>query len=268
MSLDPGLSPRVRGNLMSTPFDHVIDRSIPACTGEPSQQRPDRPTLTVYPRVYGGTTRTGKSATLLRVYPRVYGGTKTVAFHTMASLGLSPRVRGNRHHSRIHLVLLRSIPACTGEPKGRPKALPLKPVYPRVYGGTALGLASALACAGLSPRVRGNHILACGQVCACRSIPACTGEPLHRRVRRYRLPVYPRVYGGTLTLQRVTETHAGLSPRVRGNHRPARTRPTGQGSIPACTGEPMGSASTRPYLEVYPRVYGGTRTGPCTPGGR
>ena len=50
-----GLSPRVRGNPLRLGLIVVVDRSIPACAGEPpasqSDTRPDR----VYPRVCGGT---------------------------------------------------------------------------------------------------------------------------------------------------------------------------------------------------------------------
>ena len=54
-----GLSPRVRGN-QPLGAEHVgYQRSIPACTGEPALCPPSRPTLRVYPRVYGGTEMLG-----------------------------------------------------------------------------------------------------------------------------------------------------------------------------------------------------------------
>ena len=50
-----GLSPRVRGNLESSPNCSALTRSIPACAGEPRGWA-TWPTLhTVYPRVCGGT---------------------------------------------------------------------------------------------------------------------------------------------------------------------------------------------------------------------
>ena len=70
-----GLSPRVRGNRPVSAVKTAIGRSIPACAGEPASQSSGRPTLTVYPRVCGGTPS------------RRYGNRQCG--------GLSPRVRGN-----------------------------------------------------------------------------------------------------------------------------------------------------------------------------
>ena len=53
--LNPGLSPRVRGNLERYEDMDKTKRSIPACTGEPEYPRPRQGQDRVYPRVYGGT---------------------------------------------------------------------------------------------------------------------------------------------------------------------------------------------------------------------
>ena len=50
----------------------------------------------------------------------------------------------------------------------------------------------------------------------------------------------------------------GLSPRVRGNPLVLGIEPDGNGSIPACTGEPGSAGRACRIREVYPRVYGGT----------
>ena len=50
-----GLSPRVRGNLVSVVIATPYIRSIPACAGEPPRLAPPYPPTTVYPRVCGGT---------------------------------------------------------------------------------------------------------------------------------------------------------------------------------------------------------------------
>ena len=56
----------------------------------------------------------------------------------------------------------------------------------------------------------------------------------------------------------------GLSPRVRGNHKPFFAFGVEAGSIPACAGEPLMTGRIRPKYKVYPRVCGGTtiETGP------
>ena len=53
----------------------------------------------------------------------------------------------------------------------------------------------------------------------------------------------------------------GLSPRVRGNRGSARHHQRGQGSIPACAGEPVPYIAGDMLDRVYPRVCGGTRRG-------
>ena len=71
-----GLSPRVRGNPSSAAFTSAIERSIPACAGEPP----------------------------------------SVAMRPAAVSGLSPRVRGNRAEGPRSPIDRGSIPACAGEP--------------------------------------------------------------------------------------------------------------------------------------------------------
>ena len=55
MSVAAGLSPRVRGNLTSAHDNWSLDRSIPACAGEPGMGFRAGRRGRVYPRVCGGT---------------------------------------------------------------------------------------------------------------------------------------------------------------------------------------------------------------------
>ena len=73
-----GLSPRVRGNLLSPAPLRGVKGSIPACAGEPIRRSVPRLTAQVYPRVCGGTGRV----------PQL----------DSSFIGLSPRVRGNPLH--------------------------------------------------------------------------------------------------------------------------------------------------------------------------
>ena len=91
-----------------------------------------------------------------------------------------------------------------------------------------------------------------------RSIPACTGEPEDWARKYWQAQVYPRVYGGTVTVDSFTPGTAGLSPRVRGNPAVRPGQGGALGSIPACTGEPSGRLLVVKEFQVYPRVYGGT----------
>ena len=95
-----GLSPRVRGNPTVLSSDLIGKRSIPACAGEPQRRQAGAWKLMVYPRVCGGTTEWIWTGSLMA--------------------GLSPRVRGNPYCMRLPGFLVRSIPACAGEPSMLP----------------------------------------------------------------------------------------------------------------------------------------------------
>ena len=66
------------------------------------------------------------------------------------------------------------------------------------------------------------------------------------------------MHGGTLNTVWQAHWHTGLSPRARGNLADNGMDPVGEGSIPACTGEPSSAIPSRAPYRVYPRVHGGT----------
>ena len=106
-------------------------------------------------------------------------------------------MRGNRAGNLHRVVVQGSIPAYAGEPGlPRPEGTRAK-VYPRVCGGTQDTRAPAVAFAGLSPRMRGNHNELRVQIHQGRSIPAYAGEPGLAIRRFHPQSVYPRVCGGT-----------------------------------------------------------------------
>ena len=235
-----GLSPRVRGNRLEADDVRVSQGSIPACAGEP---------------VYGSGVGSREG-----VYPRVCGGTLVSDPMMPRADGLSPRVRGNRHHGAGIPARSWSIPACAGEPTTPSCRHQTKTVYPRVCGGTAGPCALTLRAGGLSPRVRGNRGRRSLAYLGGWSIPACAGEPFQTTRSRPRHTVYPRVCGGTFGLFVGMASTYGLSPRVRGNHNARRRGRGAHGSIPACAGEPAiarRGIGQRDAM-VYPRVCGGT----------
>ena len=242
-SLANGLSPRVRGNLLVTVIASSPFRSIPACAGEP------------------GLVQLFQLFQL--VYPRVCGGTPLKSHPPGCPRGLSPRVRGNRASYDDIWKALGSIPACAGEPHIVAAAEAVFSVYPRVCGGTHRHRRARLRPAGLSPRVRGNHMADFKPITVQRSIPACAGEPLCPRRRILRHPVYPRVCGGTSCARPSSNNQSGLSPRVRGNPVALCRAGAGGGSIPACAGEPPDDAPAPAHSQVYPRVCGGTWRPAC-----
>ena len=214
-----GLSPRVRGNPPDAEPLPQSAGSIPACAGEPAATSAHHARTEVYPRVCGGTPRRPSLVPPpARVYPRVCGGTTPGLVDDWHRRGLSPRVRGNPSSLILYIVLLRSIPACAGEPwwtwtptaggwvyprvcGGTPARhfapVPAPGVYPRVCGGTNSCGDTGGADEGLSPRVRGNPGESGFALRAFRSIPACAGEPGWTLRCRRNSTVYPRVCGGT-----------------------------------------------------------------------
>ena len=193
------------------------------------------------------------------VYPRVCGGTQSAPSMRVSQGGLSPRVRGNRGWSRKTAPRARSIPACAGEPHSASGRKKRGRVYPRVCGGTLGGGDLQIVRQGLSPRVRGNPLVAKSGLQNPGSIPACAGEPPSRRLANENQTVYPRVCGGTRAWAQPSRQSSGLSPRVRGNHwRLVRSGNRGR-SIPACAGEPCAISGVGLVWWVYPRVCGGTR---------
>ena len=152
-----GLSPRVRGNPLSSAIPPETMRSIPAGAGEPAPGARHGPRPRVYPRGCGGT---GMPYRLM-----------------VAAWGLSPRVRGNLVVDVGAQLHDGSIPAGAGEPAPTARAASRLQVYPRGCGGTRTSRGStrppgvyprgcggtrpppaeATTGRGLSPRVRGNR---------------------------------------------------------------------------------------------------------------
>ena len=193
-----------------------------------------------------------------QVYPRAYGGTSRSGTVLISATGLSPRVRGNLRRLRSRCSVRRSIPARTGEPVSPIWTRTLTTVYPRAYGGTQALHRLLAHTQGLSPRVRGNPVLVGRSLDNRRSIPARTGEPKLGGLPVEFGGVYPRAYGGTESLRLRPVVFGGLSPRVRGNRECGVVREAYQGSIPARTGEPRNTARWDRRTWVYPRAYGGT----------
>jgi len=111
-----GLSPRMRGHLLSVPLCPSPVRSIPADAGAPLSKWEMTTPGEVYPRGCGGTQR------------GVWGGAR--------QKGLSPRMRGHPGGDIEFDPPERSIPADAGAPAQCPSSRRSWRVYPRGCGGT------------------------------------------------------------------------------------------------------------------------------------
>ncbi len=126
-------------------------------------------------------------------------------------------------------------------------------------GGTLLHGQYTASVTGLSPRVRGNHVEHQLKQLRVGTIPACAGEPAATGVANKAIRDYPRVCGGTTHRAALASLGWGLSPRVRGNPSSMLLNRIGEGTIPACAGEPDQRSCVRHRFGDYPRVCGGTR---------
>ncbi len=160
--------------------------------------------------------------------------------------------------SRAHL-LIRSIPAFTGEPRNDQPGSPAHPVHPRFHGGASRTRGASATASGPSPLSRGSHGHSTVQEMRTGSIPAFTGEPAVFAVFAVFDTVHPRFHGGAHLLVVGRRFVWGPSPLSRGSHfRPIR-RAFGGRSIPAFTGEPCDGRAYFRCTRVHPRFHGGAR---------
>ena len=103
---------------------------------------------------------------MVLVYPRECGGTASSYRAPSNVTGLSPRVRGNLEYCQSQKPIIRSIPASAGEPPVGGSSGSWGAVYPRECGGTHTLVLTPGSVAGLSPRVRGNPLLAAARTLA------------------------------------------------------------------------------------------------------
>ena len=228
----------MRGNPALSHWPTASARSIPAHAGEPSG--------------------CGRWLMVEWVYPRACGGTIARFVEGFATVGLSPRMRGNHIRIAACRVGFGSIPAHAGEPLTEQFVEHLDEVYPRACGGTFYINFLRSPCTGLSPRMRGNRFVDRFHVMRPGSIPAHAGEPFWEWVASWAILVYPRACGGTVLLHVASPADYGLSPRMRGNLAPALVAFGLEGSIPAHAGEPGHPRRRGDHRRVYPRACGGT----------
>ena len=202
ISLQSGLSPRLRGNFLPTLSIITAVRSIPALAGEPTRELLERLETAVYPRACGGTKCDGAEVRLVA--------------------GLSPRLRGNHYYIHKYALRIGSIPALAGEPMALRLVCWGHWVYPRACGGTMEQGLVAPWVLGLSPRLRGNPRFVVSADAGPGSIPALAGEPPVGETTFVTMGVYPRACGGTGVRNRAPTARRGLSPRLRGNLKEAQ----------------------------------------------
>ena len=257
-AIKAGLSPRGRGNRPDGQVKPQVRRSIPAWAGEPICITPTRGRYRVYPRVGGGTVSPPVTcATLHGLSPRGRGN--RVGVVVVGELDRSiPAWAGDRRRKMARRSHSRSIPAWAGEPPFQSMMYCWAKVYPRVGGGTARRRSAYAACAGLSPRGRGNQLNPVCQRLVFGSIPRGRGNRVDLDRARADAGSIPAWAGGTSLAYSAGVLTTGLSPRGRGNHSRSHRDVVIPRSIPAWAGEPRANRAGVKEGWVYPRVGGGT----------
>ena len=153
--------------------------------------------------------------------------------------GLSPRMRGSRMMTDAPERIRGPIPAYAGEPGVLLAAGRVDWAYPRVCGGANEYTMDDLVSVGLSPRMRGSHLIHAGKTFAEGPIPAYAGEPKQQICAGQFLWAYPRVCGGAWHGNNWSAPTHGLSPRMRGSRYGGVGHRNCAGPIPAYAGEPL-----------------------------
>ncbi len=213
-----GLSPRLRGN-RQLPANYTMRLgTIPAPAGKP--------------RWPASRTATDRD------YPRACGETSGKRLWISGWQGLSPRLRGNLELMPRTFAHDGTIPAPAGKPLWRVRWLAVAGDYPRACGETAFCHTRRNSSAGLSPRLRGNHIRGLRLNGKVGTIPAPAGKPIGTNPIAPTIRDYPRACGETAFDMRRRVVHGGLSPRLRGNRDIALDVSGKLGTIPAPAGKP------------------------------
>ena len=251
-----GLSPRVRGSLVTILNRVPAPRSIPTCAGQPRRSYRRLGEVTVYPRVCGAATVTAASSSgAMGLSPRVRGSRQASSARHLPIRSI-PACAGRLDHSPEPDVLDRSIPACAGQPSDSSSRLCHSWVYPHVCGAATSNIGDWESEVGLSPRVRGSRYGRPCEYLRWRSIPTCAGQPFAPPPCRCALSVYPHVCGAATPVRVNRLSCMGLSPRVRGSRSGVGVRDISGRSIPTCAGQPNDDAAIQSPYQVYPHVCG------------
>ena len=114
---------------------------------------------------------------------------------------------------------------------------------------------------GSSPRIRGELPTGKGAGRNTGIIPANTGRMATRHRRCLRWGDHPREYGENKTALWKEHTHAGSSPRIRGEFTTSTRIGFLKGIIPANTGRMQKEIGRGKYRWDHPREYGENRSG-------
>ena len=155
---------------------------------------------------------------------------------TFLTWGSSPHARGARAAAEDRPVHVGIIPACAGSTPARPRRLGGRGDHPRMRGEHMLASGQVSSQQGSSPHARGaRHVLE-RDVHGGGIIPACAGSTTSRCTTASRRGDHPRMRGEHFVSRSPTAWFEGSSPHARGAQRDRRRTYPPPGIIPACAG--------------------------------
>ena len=170
--------------------------------------------------------------------------------------GSSPHARGTPVVGDVPGFMYGIIPACAGNttPVRSPRGS--RRDHPRMRGEHGYPPLGGGICQGSSPHARGTPGERGGGACGGGIIPACAGNTLRRRCRRWARRDHPRMRGEHHPPLHAPPRRLGSSPHARGTRGDHGHGGEPGGIIPACAGNTGPANSTRTMTRDHPRMRG------------
>ena len=196
---------------------------------------------------------------MIRAYPRGCGENGYSVPEMEFTLGLPPRVRGERSADERHLWPAGLTPAGAGRTSTRPPPHGGAWAYPRRCGENKSSKSSRPNAKGLPPQVRGELLHHVHVVDDDGLTPAGAGRTDACSARAWPTWAYPRGCGENDKPSAPRPSLYGLPPRVRGEQRDTGQPVVGLGLTPAGAGRTGWPTTCAEPSWAYPAGAGRTR---------
>ena len=183
-----------------------------------------------------------------------------IASHTGGS---SPRGRGKRGPDHRIICQRGLIPARAGKTRDHGTRHDQRAAHPRAGGENNSGPTRRSARMGSSPRGRGKLTLTDTLTKLPGLIPARAGKTALSPPMGWNSTAHPRAGGENSTVERLSLSYSGSSPRGRGKRARIVGRSAGVRLIPARAGKTTTSTPSRPTLRAHPRAGGENQRWGC-----
>ena len=150
----------------------------------------------------------------------------------------------------------RLIPARAGKTyRGRTGVRPFT-AHPRMGGENLCSSVAVVGVEGSSPHGRGKHLGVIPGQAGHRLIPAWAGKTCRKLRRERAAAAHPRAGGENSTVERLSLSYSGSSPRGRGKPHRSRRFELHAGLIPAQAGKTKGRLPYAAVRQAHPRAGG------------